>query len=76
MPGVLGGIISAFIMWGYNGGFDRVYTDPFNSMTSLFNNVMDFKKQGFLQLGGTFTSLLFGLVFGIITGVMLSWGYN
>ena len=76
IPGALGGIISAFIMWGYSNGFNTVYTDPYDTNTSLFNKVTDFTKQGFLQLGGTLTSLLFGLVSGIMTGIILSLSYK
>lgn len=78
IPGALGGIFSAILVGTYNSGVDTVYTTNF-SPESIFNNAdvsSNFLRQGGLQFVGTFTSLFFGLLGGIITGFILNLTYN
>lgn len=74
VPGVLGGVFSALVIWAYTGGVDPTYTSLFSG-SSIFANLIessDYSKQGGLQLAGTFTSLGLGLAFGVLTGVILN----
>lgn len=83
IPGIIGGIASAIVIAGYNNGFNNLYTDPYDAQVgqytpppSIFIAVTDFIKQGGLQVGATLTSLGFGLVFGLLTGLVVSFNYN
>jgi hypothetical protein len=71
------------VIGSYNNGFNNLYTDPFDAQVgqyrpppSLFLAVTDFIKQGGLQVGATLTSLGFGLVFGLLTGLVIKFNYD
>ena len=83
IPGIIGGVASAIVIAGYNNGFNNLYTDPFDAPVgqyrpppSIFLTVTDFIRQGGLQVGATLTALGFGLVFGLLTGLVVSFNYD
>lgn len=77
LPGIVGGIFSAIIIASYQNGFDPKVSAAFSRLNNPFTNVHGtFLKQGGLQIAGTFTSLGFGLLFGVLTGLILRRFYN
>ena len=81
IPGVLGGIISAVVVGFYSRGVDKTYTAPFDSPAgsyppSFFLAVTDFLGQSLLQLLGTLASFGFAIIFGVITGYIVSSFYE
>lgn len=69
IPGLLGGIISGIIIGGYQTGYG-IYDqyEPFLDVTPFKRT---YYVQGGFQIAATFTSMGIGIVFGIITGLVL-----
>jgi ammonium transporter Rh len=73
-PGAFGGIVSALVVWSYSNGYDNLYTDYFGSDNPWTRG--DFSSQGWRQLGGLFCSIGFGLVMGLLCGLVMAIFYD
>lgn len=73
----MGGIFSAMIYASYQNGVDATIKTALGTRNNPFTNVHGtFFNQGGLQIAGTFTCLGFGLLFGLITGFIVSFFYK
>lgn len=68
IPGLLGGIWSAIILWWYNIGYDTELASKFANSHFNIPNDRTVARQGAFQIAGTFISLGMAIGFGVIGG--------
>ena len=62
------------IVASYNKGFDHIYADQFSNQKMWYSN--DFSGQARRQVSGTFCSIGFGIVIGLVCGLVMSYFYD
>lgn len=76
IPGLLGGIWSAIILFWYDIGYDTEIASKYASSHFNIPNGRTVARQGAFQIAGTFISLGIAIGFGIIGGYICSLFYN
>jgi len=76
IPGVLGGLFSAVIVGFYSSGYSKDVAEQYGH-NNIFQSVHgSFLNQAWLQVVGTFTSVLLGIFFGYVAGKIIGLFYR
>lgn len=74
IPGIMGGVISGVVIGAYRTGVGIF--PAYKDQISVLNNNRTYIEQGGIQVAATFMSMGIGLVFGLVTGLVISFYYK